>query len=124
MCVQTLSHAPTWSRDVATLLNAPTDHDWRLLSSRLGYSNDDIRHWSTQPDPCLSMLDEWFATQRTREATLGVLRQLEEMHRQDAALIVENALKQAGRNALFADPVTPLLSCVRSCDFHEWCLVL
>ena len=86
-----------WSRDVSKLLNPPTEHDWRLLGSRLGYSNDDLRNWATQPDPCLSMFDEWFATNKTREATHAILKHLEEMDRMDAFLIVENALKQAGK---------------------------
>ena len=94
---QTLSHAPSWSRDVSKLLNPEADHDWRLLASRLGYSHDDIRNWATQPDPCLSMLDEWFATHRTREATYGVLKTLVEMDRTDASVIVDKALQSVGQ---------------------------
>ena len=94
--VQTLSHAPAWSREVARLLNPAADHDWRLLASRLGYSNDDIRNWATQPDPCLSMFDEWFATHKTREATYGVLKTLVEMDRTDASVIVDKALEAVG----------------------------
>ena len=98
MCLlQTLIHAPAWSRDVARLLNVESQHDWRLLASRLGYSNDDIRNWATQPDPCLSMLDEWFATHRTREATYGVLKMLVEMNRTDASVIVDKALDDVGQ---------------------------
>ncbi|CAD5126580.1 unnamed protein product [Dimorphilus gyrociliatus] len=88
----TLSHAPAWSRHVSELMNDQSDNDWRLLSMKLNYSNDDIRHWATQPDPCLSMLDEWFATHKTREATFAILNNLKEMNRLNAAEIVENAL--------------------------------
>lgn len=91
-----MSHAPAWSRDVAKLLNPLTDNDWRLLASRLGYTPDDIRNWATQPDPCLSMLDEWFATHKTREATNAVRKTLVEINRTDAASIVERALKAVG----------------------------
>ena len=94
---QTLSHAPSWSRDVARMLNVSGERDWRLLASRLGYSPDDIRNWATQPDPCLSMFDEWFATHKTREATYGVLKTLVEMDRTDAAVIVEKALDDVGQ---------------------------
>ena len=94
--LQTLSHAPTWSRDVARLMNAEHEYDWRFLATRLGYSKDDIRSWATQPDPCLSLLDEWFATHKTREATFAVEKALNEMNRTDAAMIVENALKMTG----------------------------
>ncbi|ELT93160.1 hypothetical protein CAPTEDRAFT_72501, partial [Capitella teleta] len=92
---KTLSHAPAWSRDVAELLNEETDGDWRLLSKRLGYTNDDIRNWATQPNPALSMFDEWFATHKTREATYAIQKNLEEMNRIDAAEIVERALAMA-----------------------------
>ena len=86
-----------WARDVAEMLNPASEHDWRLLASRLGYTNDDIRNWATQANPCLSMFDEWFATHKTREATFGILKQLQEMNQQQEAMIVENALKAAGK---------------------------
>ena len=80
-------------------MNPEAEHDWRLLATRLGYSNEDVKNWATQPDPCLSLLDEWFATHKTREATFAVEQALNEMNRTDAAMIVENALKQAGNIA-------------------------
>lgn len=92
-----MSNAPTWSRDVTKLLNPQSDNDWRLLASRLGYSNDDIRAWATQSDPCMALLSEWYATHKTREATGGVLNTLQEINRLDAAVIVENAMKVAGK---------------------------
>ncbi|XP_067667248.1 uncharacterized protein [Haliotis asinina] len=92
---KTLSHAPFWTRDVAKLLNPEGDQDWRLLSSRLGYTNDDIRSWAQMHDPCMAMLNEWYATRKTREATYAVLTALQEMDRLDAAVIVENAMKMA-----------------------------
>ncbi|XP_067660412.1 uncharacterized protein [Haliotis asinina] len=92
---KTLSHAPFWARDVSKLLNPENKHDWRLLSSRLGYSNDDIRGWAQTADPCQSMLNEWYSTNKTRDATFGVLQTLQEMNRTDAAVIVENAMKMA-----------------------------
>ncbi|XP_050401057.2 uncharacterized protein LOC126817928 [Patella vulgata] len=92
---KTLSHAPYWSRDVSKLMNPQADCDWRLLSSRLGYSNDDIRAWAQQSDPCMAMLNEWYATHKTSEASYGVLIALQEMDRMDAAIIVENAMKAA-----------------------------
>lgn len=91
-----MSNAPKWSRDVTKLLNPESEHDWRLLASRLGYSNDDIRAWATQSDPCMTLLSEWYATHNTKEATSGVLNVLQEMNRLDAASIVENAMKAAG----------------------------
>ncbi|ESO98667.1 hypothetical protein LOTGIDRAFT_142474, partial [Lottia gigantea] len=92
---KTLSHAPYWSRDISKLLNPKDEHDWRLLASRLGYSNDDIRAWSQQSDPCMAMLNEWYTTHKTSEANFGILNNLVEMDRMDAAVIVENAMKAA-----------------------------
>ncbi|XP_052697616.1 uncharacterized protein LOC128175814 [Crassostrea angulata] len=92
---KTMSNAPIWSRDVTKLLNPESEHDWRLLASRLGYSPDDIRGWATQSDPCMALLSEWYATHRTFEASRGVLTILQEMNRLDAAIIVENAMKAA-----------------------------
>ncbi|XP_070174801.1 uncharacterized protein [Littorina saxatilis] len=92
---KTLSHAPYWARDVSRLLNVETDNDWRLLSLRLGYSNDDIRAWAQQADPCMAMLNEWYTTHKTREATHAVLTSLQLLDREDAAVIVENAMKAA-----------------------------
>ena len=107
--LQTLSHAPTWSRDVARLMNTQHEYDWCFLATRLGYSKDDIRSWATQPDPCLSLLDEWFATHKTREATFAIEKALNEMNRTDAAMIVENALKMAGNVALSANETIYLI---------------
>ncbi|XP_025077777.1 uncharacterized protein LOC112554278 isoform X2 [Pomacea canaliculata] len=92
---KTLSHAPFWSRDVSKLLNPDTKHDWRLLGRRLGYNNDDMRGWAQQADPCMAMLNEWYATHKTRDATFAVLTALQDMSREDAAAIVENAMKNA-----------------------------
>ena len=93
-----MSHTPSWSREVSKLLNQSGDRDWRLLARRLGYSNDDVINWATQPDPCMSMLDDWFATHKTRDATHGVLKVLDDMERKDAYSIVEEAVKDAGQS--------------------------
>lgn len=88
----TLSHAPAWSCHVADLMNMESDKDWRLLALRLNYTVEDVRNWATQPDPCLSLLDEWFATHKTKEATFAILKTLKDIDRLDAAEIVETAL--------------------------------
>ncbi|KAH9508543.1 hypothetical protein Btru_051973, partial [Bulinus truncatus] len=97
---ETLSHAPYWARDLSKLLNPKSEHDWRLLSSRLGYNNADIRGWVQQADPCMALLNEWYITHKTSEATLAVLTQLQEMDRLDAAVIVENAMKNAANSGI------------------------
>ena len=92
---KTLSNAPKWAKDLAKLMNAAADSDWRLLASRLAYSNDDIRSWATLEDPSLALLNMWFETHKTSEATLTVLTTLKEINRMDGVAIVENAMKKA-----------------------------
>ena len=96
-----MTNAPKWSRDLTKLMNPKAEADWRLLASRLGYTNNDIRGWATQHDPCMALLSEWYATHKTSEANYGVLTALVEMNRLDGAAIVENAMKTAGRNFQF-----------------------
>lgn len=95
-----MTNAPRWSRDLTKLMNPSDEHDWRLLAQRLGYSNDDIRAWASQHDPCMAVLSEWYATHKTREATYAVLTTLQEMDRMDGAAIVENAMKASGKMML------------------------
>ncbi|XP_060062568.1 uncharacterized protein LOC132543123 [Ylistrum balloti] len=90
---KTMTNAPKWSRDLTKLMNPTTEHDWRLLAQRLGYTPQDIKGWATQHDPCMGLLSEWYATHKTIEATHAVLTALQEMNRMDAAAIVENAMK-------------------------------
>ena len=109
-----MSNAPKWSRDLTKLMNPSAKNDWRLLASRLGYSNDDIRGWATQHDPCMALLNEWYATHKTSEASYGVLTALTEMNRMDGVVIVENAMKAAGkylRLSLLNLASVQLLSC-------------
>ena len=92
-----MTNAPKWSRDLTKLMNPKVENDWRLLSTRLGYSNEDIRGWAQQNDPCMAMLSEWYATHKTSEANHAVLTALQEMNRLDGAAIVENAMKAFGK---------------------------
>ncbi|XP_033750483.1 LOW QUALITY PROTEIN: uncharacterized protein LOC117334789 [Pecten maximus] len=90
---KTMTNAPKWSRDLTKLMNPKTEHDWRLLAQRLGYTPQDIKGWATQHDPCMGLLSEWYATHKTIEATHAILNILQEMNRMDGAAIVENAMK-------------------------------
>ncbi|WAR00448.1 hypothetical protein MAR_024820 [Mya arenaria] len=55
---KTITSAPKWSRDLTKLMNPKSSNDWRLLASRLGYKNDDIRAWSQHHDPCMGLLKD------------------------------------------------------------------
>lgn len=46
------------------------------------------------------MINFRYAARKTSEATFAILTQLQEMDRMDAAIIVENAMKNAGINIL------------------------
>ena len=74
---------------------APTD--WKLMAKRLSFTNDDLTSWATHEDPCMGVLTEWFATHKSSEATRAVYIVLKEMNREDAAEIVAEALKAAGK---------------------------
>ncbi len=92
-----MSNAPAWSRDVSRLLNPESaSGDWRLLATRLGYDNKDIRGWATQHDPTMALLSEWYATHKTSEATHAVIKALEEMNRMDAVKVIREAKDAAG----------------------------
>ena len=95
-----MTNAPKWSRDLTKLLNPKAENDWRLLAKRLQYSNDDIRAWAQQHDPCMALLSEWYATHKTSEANFAILNNLQEMNRLDAAVIVENAMKATGKKLI------------------------
>ena len=60
---------------------------------------DDVRNWSTQADPCMSLLDEWFATHNRREGTYAIHQMLIEINREDAAAIVKEALNNMGKTS-------------------------
>eukprot|EP00058_Branchiostoma_floridae_P022919 XP_002608409.1 hypothetical protein BRAFLDRAFT_127609 [Branchiostoma floridae] len=93
---KTLSAAPAWSRDVSLLMNEEGDYDWRFLAVRLGYGPEDIRAWATNADPTMAMLNEWYNTHRSSEATYAVLKSLQEMGRTDATEIIQTAMEEAG----------------------------
>ncbi|KAF6026409.1 hypothetical protein EB796_015297 [Bugula neritina] len=48
---KTVDTTPTWSHDVAKLLDPESNTDWRLLAKRLSYSNDDLKAWTAHHSP-------------------------------------------------------------------------
>ncbi|CAF1253486.1 unnamed protein product [Rotaria sordida] len=94
---KTLSHVPAhWGREVSKLLNRRANNDWRLLGKRFGYSTSELRHWALQVDPTMALLNEWFMTHKTDEATYGLVKILDEIGRQDVAKIIRDAVAAAG----------------------------
>ncbi|CAF3075045.1 unnamed protein product [Rotaria sp. Silwood2] len=95
---KTLSYVPAeWGRQVTKLLNHRADNDWRLLGKRFGYSTSELRHWALQADPSMNLLNEWFMTHKTDEATYGLVKMLDEIGRQDVTTIIREAVSAAGQ---------------------------
>ncbi len=88
---KTLSYVPEWGRQVSKLLNHRANNDWRLLGKRFGYSSSELKHWAMQSDPSMALLNEWYMTHKTDEATYGLIKMLKEIDRND----VENIIRQA-----------------------------
>ncbi|CAF3164295.1 unnamed protein product [Rotaria sp. Silwood2] len=94
---KTLSHVPVgWGREVCKLLNRRANNDWRLLGKRFGYSTSELRHWALQVDPTMALLNEWFMTHKTDEATYGLVKMLDEICREDVAKIIRDAVATMG----------------------------
>ncbi len=93
---KTLSYVPEWGGAVSKLLNHPANNDWRLLGKRFGYSTSELRHWATKADPCMTLLNEWYMTHKTDEATYGLVKMLGEIGRHDAEKIIREAVAAAG----------------------------
>ncbi|XP_022105650.1 uncharacterized protein LOC110987312 isoform X2 [Acanthaster planci] len=101
---KTITNAPKWSRDISKLLNVEHEHDWRYLAIRLGFTGEDVRNWALSPDPTMAILAEWYTIHKSSEATYAVLTALQDMGRDDAATIVEEALKAADSKVPKAAP--------------------
>ncbi|CAF1425218.1 unnamed protein product, partial [Didymodactylos carnosus] len=95
---KTLSNVPVWGKSVTKLLNNKTTNDWRLLGKRLGYSPSELKHWATQYDPCMALLNEWYITYKSDEATYGLVKILKDIGRTDAEKIIQQASKEAGES--------------------------
>lgn len=93
---KTLSYVPAWGNEVCKLLNQRASNDWRLLGRRFGYSPSELRHWATQHDPCMALLNEWYMTHKADEATFGLLKMLKEIGRQDAEKLIRQSVKESG----------------------------
>ncbi|CAF3708500.1 unnamed protein product [Rotaria socialis] len=76
---KTLSYVPEWGAGVSKLLNSPASNNWCLLGKRFAYSTSELRHWATKADPCMTLLNEWYMTHKTDEATYGLVKMLEDI---------------------------------------------
>jgi hypothetical protein len=94
---KTLSYVPAeWGGEVCVLLNHRADNDWRLLGKRFGYSASELKHWASQADPAVALLNEWFLSHKANEATYGLVKMVGEIGRNDVEHIVRKAVDAAG----------------------------
>ena len=78
-------------------MSPAADNDWKVLAKELEYTNDDIRVWAAYDDPCMALLAEFYNNvYNTREGNQRILTALINMERHDAALVMENAMKNIG----------------------------
>ena len=84
-----------WGHNVCALLNARTDNDCRFLGRHFGYSASELKHWTMEIDPVMSLSNEWFMTYTADEATYGPVKVLNEIGRQDIEQIIRNAITAA-----------------------------
>ncbi|UJR31959.1 hypothetical protein I4U23_019432 [Adineta vaga] len=95
---KTLSYVPSeWGHEACRLLNVRASNDWRLLGKRFGYSTSELKHWTMQLDPSMSLLNEWYMTHKADEATYGLVKMLNEIGRQDVEDIIRKAMATAGQ---------------------------
>ncbi|CAD5126968.1 unnamed protein product [Dimorphilus gyrociliatus] len=88
----TLFHAPSWAHHVSEPLLDQSDNDWRLLAVKLQYSVDEIQNFASKADPCLVMLNDWFAEKNSEQATNILCEILKDIKRLDAAKVVKTAI--------------------------------
>ncbi len=89
-----VSNVPKWGKDICKLLGK----DWILIAKRLNFNTKDIKAWSTQADPCMCMLQEWFITNKTSDAISGLIKCLKETNKKNCIKIIESSLDSADPN--------------------------
>ena len=82
-------------------MNPKADKDWKVLAKELDYRNDDIRAWAAYDDPCMALLAEFYNNVNSaRDGNQRILKALIQMERLDAALVMENAMKNVGKSVI------------------------
>lgn len=85
---------PAWTSKVSKMLNRRIDEsDWKKLGKQLGYHSNEIYYFSMHHDPCLALLNDWFETHSSEEATTSLLIALNQIDRIDAEQIIRQYFK-------------------------------
>ncbi len=98
---KTVSNVPKWAKEICKLL----DKDWILIAKRLNFNIKDIKAWSTQSDPCMCMLQEWFITNKTSDAISGIIKCLKEANKTSCIKIIESSIDSADPNNNLDDSI-------------------
>ena len=104
---KTLLNVPTWCKKLIKLLESKYEHaadgqqqdeqsfKWMILiSKRLNFGDLDIKSWLQQPDPYLSMFQEWYTINKTSDATNGLLKLFRELNLTDCVKLIEESLNE------------------------------
>ena len=83
---------PSWTDQVAKLLNRRTQNNWRALGERLGYTSSELDHWTMQTDPCMTLLNDWFTTHTLDEAIFSLIENLKQIGRHDAEQMIRQSV--------------------------------
>lgn len=86
---KTLLNVPLWSKKLIKALESEDPKWMRLISKRMNFSELDIKSWLQQPDPLMSMLNEWYTINKTSDATNGLLKILKEFNLVECVRLVE-----------------------------------
>ncbi|XP_006817171.2 uncharacterized protein LOC102803728 [Saccoglossus kowalevskii] len=84
--------APEWCNKLSSLLNKPSDSDWRFLAVYLGYASDNIKLLSEMDNPSLCLFNDWYTSHKGREATYAVYKALQVIGRNDCMQTIDSSI--------------------------------
>jgi hypothetical protein len=94
---KTLLNVPLWCKDLSKILSK-NDKDWMLIAKRFNFTENDIKGWLNQNDPCLSMFQEIFVQYKTSDAITFLLKIFREVNYKECIEIIEKNQKQVEEN--------------------------
>lgn len=93
---KTLLNVPLWCKDIAKAIS--NKNEWVLVAKRLNFNEKDIKGWLNQPDPCMSMFQEWFIVNKTSDAIYGLLKVFKELNKPNCVKIIQSNINLVEKN--------------------------